>query len=105
VDGRPLEQNQAGQRDHAWIPAAALSELRVIIAGYLDGRRDFDGEVERVATAFATAAHDAGHTPERMLISLRAVWREFTVSQLDRLQLTSLYDRLVRRAIDRYYED
>ena len=105
MDERPLEQNQAAQRDNAWIPAAALSELRVVIAGYLDGRRDVNREVERLASALATAAHDAGYTPERMLISLRALWRDFTVSQLDRLQLASLYDRLVRRAIDRYYED
>ena len=105
MDERPLEQNQAAQRDHAWIPAAALAELRVVITGYLDGRRDIDREVERVAAALATAAHDGGHTPERMLISLRALWRDFTFSQLDRLQLASLYDRLVRRAIDRYYED
>jgi len=40
-----------------------------------------------------------------MVISLRALWRHYTLTQLDRLQLTSLYDRLVRRAIDRYYED
>ena len=105
VDERPVEQNQAAQRENAWIPAATLSELRVVITGYLDGRRDVDAEVERVAAALATAAHDAGQAPERMLISLRALWRDFTVSQLDRLQLTSLYDRLVRRAIDRYYED
>lgn len=105
MEERPLEQNQAAQREHPWIPAAALSELRVVIAGYLEGRRDVGSEVERVAAALATAAHDAGHTPERMVISLRALWREFTVSQLDRLQLATLYDRLVRRAIDRYYED
>jgi hypothetical protein len=105
VDERPLEQNQSAQREHAWIPAAVLSELRVVITGYLDGRRDVGAEIERVASGLATAAHDAGYTPERMLISLRALWREFTFSQLDRLQLASLYDRLVRRAIDRYYED
>lgn len=105
MDERPVEQNEAAQRDHAWIPAAALSELRLVITGYLDGRRDVDGEVERVAAALATAAHDGGYTPERMLISLRALWRDFTFTQLDRLQLASLYDRLVRRAIDRYYED
>lgn len=105
MDKRPVEQDQAAQRDHAWIPAATLSELRVVITGYLDGRRDADGGVERVASALATAAHDAGYTPERMLISLRALWRDFTFTQLDRLQLASLYDRLVRRAIDRYYED
>ena len=105
VDERPVERNQAAQREHAWIPAATLSELRVVITGYLDGRRDVEAEVERVAAALATAAHDAGHAPERMLIALRALWRDFTFSQLDRLQLASLYDRLVRRAIDRYYED
>ena len=105
MDERSLEQSQVTQRDYPWIPSAAVSELRVVVAGYLDGRRDIDGEVERVAAALARAAHDAGCTPERMLISLRSLWREFTFTQLDRLQLASLYDRLVRRAIDRYYQD
>jgi len=105
VDERPVEQSHAAQRDHAWIPAAILSELRAVITAYLGGRRDIEAEVERVARGLATAAHDAGHAPERMVISLRALWRDFTSSQLDRLQLVSLYDRLVRRAIDRYYQD
>jgi len=105
VDERPVERNQTAQREHAWIPPAVLSELRGVITGYLDGRRDVGAEIERLASALATAAHDAGYAPERMLISLRALWRDFTVSQMDRLQLASLYDRLVRRAIDRYYED
>ena len=105
LDERPLEQSQPAQREHAWISADILSMLRVLIAGYLDGRRDVDAEVERLASALATAAHDAGHAPERMLIALRALWRDFTISQLDRLQLASLYDRIVRRAIRRYYED
>jgi len=105
VDERSLEQSQLTQRDYPWIPGPALSELRVVVAGYLDGRRDIDGDVERLAATLATAAHDAGYTPERMLISLRSLWREFTFTQLDRLQLASLYDRLVRRAIDRYYQD
>lgn len=105
MDKRPVEQDQPAQRDHAWIPAVTLADLRAVIRAHLDGRRDGDAEVERVATSLATAAHDAGYTPERMLISLRALWRDFTFTQLDRLQLASLYDRLVRRAIDRYYED
>ena len=105
MDERPLEETQTAQRDHPWIPGATLAELRVVITGYLDGRRDVDREVERLAVALATAAHDAGYAPERMVISLRALWRHYTLTQLDRLQLTSLYDRLVRRAIDRYYED
>ena len=105
MDERSLEQSQATQRDYPWIPNAAIAELRVVVAGYLNGQRDVDREIERVAAALATAAHDAGYTPERMLISVRALWREFTFTQLDRLQLTSLYERLVRRAIDRYYAD
>ena len=105
MDERPLEQNTAAQREHAWLPGAALSELRAVVTGYLNGRRDVEGEVERVASALARAAHDADQTPERMVIALRALWRDFTFSQLDRLQLAALYDRLVRRAIDRYYED
>jgi hypothetical protein len=105
VDERPLEENQTSQRDHPWIPGATLAALHAVITGYLDGRRDGHDDVERLATALATAAHDAGYTPERMLISLRALWRDYTLTQLDRLQLASLYDRLVRRAIDRYYED
>lgn len=105
MDDRPVEQNQAAHRDHAWIPADTLSELRDVITRYLDGQRDADGEVERVAAALALAAHNVGYKPERMLISLRALWRDFSFTQLDRLQLASLYDRLVHRAIDRYYED
>ncbi|HWC46218.1 MAG TPA: hypothetical protein VG868_08915 [Casimicrobiaceae bacterium] len=105
MDERPVQQNQAASREHAWIPAATLSELRAVITAYLNGRRDIEAEVERVAGGLATAAHDGGHAAERMLISLRALWREFAISQLDRLQLAALYDRLVRRAIDRYYED
>ncbi|HKN65316.1 MAG TPA: hypothetical protein VJW73_03520 [Gemmatimonadaceae bacterium] len=105
MDERPLEENQTTQRDYAWMPGATLMALRGVITGYRDGRRDVDREVERLAAALATAAHDAGYTPERMLISLRALWRDYTLTQLDRLQLASLYDRLVRRAIDRYYED
>jgi hypothetical protein len=76
-----------------------------VIDGHLDGRRDQDAEVEQLATGLATAAHDAELSPERMLIALRGLWRDFMLSQHDRLQLASLYDRLVRRAIDKYYED
>jgi hypothetical protein len=38
-----------------------------------------------------------------MLIALRELWRQFTFSQHDRLQLAALYDRIVRRTIDIYY--
>jgi hypothetical protein len=105
VDERPFEHGPAATRDHAWIPAPIISKLRAVITGYLDGRRDVNADVESLAEALATAAHDASYTPERMLIAFRALWRDFTLSQHDRLQLASLYDRLVRRTIDRYYED
>ena len=105
MDGRPLEVGRAISREHAWIPTATIDELRGVVAAHLDGRRDLNPEVEKLAAKLATAAHDADYRPERMLIALRSLWREFTVSQHDRLQLASLYDGLVRRTIDRYYED
>ena len=105
VDKRPVEENQASPREHDWLPAATIAKLRGIIAGYIDGRREVDAAVEQLAAAFATAAHDAQYSPERMLIGVRALWREFTLTQHDRLQVATLYDRLVRRTIDKYYED
>jgi hypothetical protein len=105
VDERPVERNQAVLREYEWIPAATLSKLRVVVRSYLDGRRDVDADIDQLASKLATAAHDAGCPSERMVISLRGIWRDFTFTQLDRLQLASLYDRLVRQAITRYYAD
>lgn len=105
MDERPIEIGRLAPREHAWIPVATIDKLRDVVGAHLDGRRDLDAEVEQLAAALATAAHDSGYRPERMLIDMRSVWREFTFSQHDRLQLASLYDRLVRRTIDRYYED
>lgn len=105
MDERRLEQNQAAARDNGWIAAGTVERIRRLVAGYLDGRREVDAEVEALAAELAAATREAQFTPERMLIGMRALWRDFTVSQHDRLQLASLYDRLVRRAIDRYYED
>lgn len=105
MDESRLELGQANSREHGWIPVATVDELRGVVAAHLDGRRDLNAEVEKLAAKLAMAAHDAGYRPERLLIALRSLWREFTLSQLDRLQLASLYDRLVRRTIDRYYED
>lgn len=105
MDERPFEQSEAAARDHAWIPAAIITRLRGVVGAYLNGRRDVDAEVEYLSSALATAAHDAEYTPERMLIGVRALWRDFTFAKHDRLQLESLYDRLVRRTIDHFYED
>jgi hypothetical protein len=105
VDERPVGQNLTASGNHDWIPAATVTRLREVIARYLDGERNVETDVEALASALANAARDGAHTPERMLITVRALWRDFTLSQHDRLQLVSLYDRLVRRTIDRYYED
>ena len=59
----------------------------------------------RLAASIADAARASGATPERLLIGLRALWRELGLSQGDRLQVSSVYDELVRRSIERYYAD
>lgn len=105
MDERPLEQRQTAAREHDWLSVATIGRVRGLIAGYIDGGRDVDSDVEQLAATLATAAHDAQYSPERMLIAVRALWREFTLSKHDRLQVASLYDRLVRRTIDKYYED
>ena len=87
-----------------WIPVATVAKLRAVTSRYLDGDRNLTADVESIAAAVARAAHDGSHTPERMLIAVRELWREFAPSQHDRLQLAALYDRLVRRTIDQYYD-
>src|SRR5919197_6519877 len=98
VDERPLGQNLTQSRD-GWIRVATASRLREVVARYLNGRRDVDKDVEQLASSLAAAAHDGGHAPERLVIAIRELWREFALSQNDSLQLVSLYDRLVRRTI------
>jgi len=102
---RPVAARQSLSREHNWIPSATIATLRDVIVMYLDGGRDVDADVERLAASLTKAAHDNAFTPERMLIAVRALWREFTFSQHDRLQLAALYDHMVKRTIDRYYED
>lgn len=102
---RPLARSQSLSREHNWIPAATIGALREVIVRYLDGGRDIDADVEQLSASLAKAAHDNSFTPERMLIAVRALWREFTFSQHDRLQLAALYDHIVKRTIDRYYQD
>lgn len=98
-------RNQAPQpRDGGWLPTLAVARLRTLTRRQLDGARSVDGEVEEIAQLFATAAHDAQLPPERLVIAMRALWRDFGFTQSDRLQLASLYDRLIRNAINSYYE-
>lgn len=105
MNDRPFEQSPSAARDQSWISSAAIAKIRSVVAAHLDGRRDLDGEVEAISSQLATAAREAGFTPERMLIALRALWRDFALTQHDRLQLAALYDHIVRRTIDKYYED
>ena len=103
MDERLLNEKVAATREDDWIPGPTIGRLRDLVTRYLDGERNLGTDVEQVATAVAGAAHARGHTPERMLIALRELWRQFTFSQHDRLQLAALYDRIVRRTIDIYY--
>ena len=103
MDERLFDQKLVTPQDNAWIPPATVSRLHDVVTRYLDGEHNIATDVEQLAAGVADAAHALGHTPERMLIALRELWREFTLSQHDRLQLAALYDRIVRRTIDRYY--
>lgn len=103
MDERLIQQNSTVSRDQGWIPTPIVARLRKVVKGYLDGERNVGPDVEQVAAGIADAAHAGGHAPERMLIAVRELWRDFALPQHDRLQLASLYDRLVRRTIDRYY--
>lgn len=104
MDEHPTRNQAALPREDGWLPAPAVAQLRELTKRYLAGERALEADVENVARAFALATLNAALPPERLLIALRAVWREFAFGQSDRLQLASLYDRLVRSAIDRYYE-
>jgi hypothetical protein len=104
MNEQPTRNEAALPRDGSWLPASTVARLHELTGRYLDGDRSIDEDVEAIASTFASATHDAGLPPERLLIALRALWRDFAYSQADRLQLASVYDRLVRSAIDRYYE-
>lgn len=104
MDQRAVGHEYAPSQEPRWIPAATVAKLRDVTSRYLDGDGSVGADVEAIAAAVASAAHARNHTPEQMLIAVRELWREFTPSQHDRLQLAALYDRLVRRTIDRYYD-
>ena len=104
MNEHPTRNQAAPPRDEGWLPATTITRLQALTRRYLDGDRAIAQDVEEIARAFATATYDAELPPERLLIALRSLWRDFGFSQSDRLQLASLYDRLVRVAIDSYYE-
>jgi len=102
VDKRFVERQDASSRD-AWLPAASVDALRKCIARYLEGQRNATDEIQPLASAFAQCAREQGQAPERLLIAIRALWGQLGLSQGDRLQVASLYDQLVRQAIESYY--
>jgi hypothetical protein len=87
------------------ISPVRVHSLRTIVQRSLDGDEDVSGDIERLALSIADAARADGHAPERLLIGVRALWRELGLSQGDRLQVATVYDELVRTCIERYYDD
>ena len=85
------------------VSSVRVQRLRTVVERYLDGDEAVDSDVERLATSIAAAARAEGLAPERLLIGVRALWRELGLSHGDRLQVASVYDTLVRSCIERYY--
>jgi hypothetical protein len=97
-DGSVLADARADE-----VSPARVQLLRSIVQRCLDGDEEVDHEVEGLAVSIADAARASGQTPERLLIGVRALWRELALSQGDRLQVSGVYDALVRSCIERYY--
>ena len=101
---RPAEPQAAGPRDGSE-SAARVEAMRAIVAAHLRGDRRARADVERLAVELAAVARREGDAPERLLIAIRKLWRDLGLPQADRLQAASLYELLVRRAIEEYYGD
>lgn len=106
MEDHPADLNPAAPRDGTgWIPREGIDSLRDLVTRYLNGDRRLSADVERLATDFARAARRNGESPERLLIVVRQIWRDLGLSQSDRLQVASLYEQIVRHAIEQYYGD
>ena len=106
MEDHPADLNPSAPRDAAaWVPRDGVDSLRALVARYLDGDRRMSADAERLATDFARAARRNGESPERLLIVVRGLWRDLGLSQSDRLQVASLYEQIVRHAIEQYYGD
>lgn len=106
VSERPSEPSlPPGPDESSWLPASSREALRLLVARELAGERHAAADVSRLAAAFAHSARDQAHPPERLLIAVRAVWQALGLAQSDRLQLASLYDRLMRETIERYFRE
>lgn len=77
--------------------------LRALVTRYLRGERRVNAGIEQLADDLARRARARHETPERLLIAIRALWRDLGLSQADRLQAAALYEQLVRQVIEKYY--
>ena len=104
-DGREQPRGRAADADVvSWVDDGHVTSLRVVVGRYLDGDRRLATEVESLSAALASCARDKGYSAERLLIAIRALWRGLGLTHGDRLQVTALYDQIVRHSIEQYYD-
>jgi hypothetical protein len=107
MEDHPAERQSSTPRDGdsgGWVPAGSVESLRALVGRHLAGEQ-VGADVRRLAADLARAARRSGESAERLLIVIRGLWRDLGLSQSDRLQVASLYERLVRQAIEEYYDD
>lgn len=101
---RRTEPDSPTPRDGvSWVPVECTHHLRTLLRRHLDGERYHVSEVGRLASALARAARANDLPSERLLIAIRALWRDLALSHADRLQAAGLYDDIVRQSIEQYY--
>ena len=105
MEDHPADRHAAGSERASWLPPDGVDGLRALVRRYLDGERQLNPAVERLAAELARGARRNGETPERLLIAIRGLWRDLALSQADRLQAATLYERIVRHAIESYYRE
>jgi hypothetical protein len=105
MEDHPIDRQPPGSDRAGWLPADSVHVLRGIVSRYLAGERQLSSAVERLAAELARSARRSGETPERLLIAIRGLWRDLGLSQGDRLQAATLYEQIVRYAIESYYRD
>lgn len=88
----------------AWLNTEHSAALRALVQRYLAGDRQLSDEVRNLSTSFCTCARAQGQSAEGLLIAMRVLWRDLGLTHGDRLQAATLYDQLVRRSIERFYE-
>lgn len=104
VNESQADGDSASPRGSAsWIPRDCASQLRALLRRHLAGEGALDAEVGRLAQWLAREARAQEIPSERVLIAIRSLWTEQSLSHSDRLQASDLYESIVRRAIESYY--